>query len=170
MGSITYFGMSFSKRYFLSRSVVTARKHSLPRLCFYRCMSVHSGKGRAWQGGMHGWGCVWQGGMHGRGRACHTRPPTHTLRDTVGQCAAIRILLECILVCNWILFLYSLERQTRHPRVGFHMVLPQQVPFGGTGRRGRVTCQRLKYPMRSSILRRVGEGGIQALVACLAGF
>ena len=94
MGSITYFGMSFSKRYFLSRSVVTARKHSLLRLCFYRCMSVHSGKGRAWQGacvaGGHAWlgvcvagGHAWLGGMHGRGcawqGACmpHT-PPPHT--------------------------------------------------------------------------------------------
>ena len=90
MGSITYFGMSFSKRYFLSRSVVTARKHSLPRLCFYRCMSVHSGRG----GGMHGWGacmvgsvcgrgacmaggCAWQTGMH----ATHAPPPpTHSTR------------------------------------------------------------------------------------------
>ena len=90
MGSITYFGMSFSKRYFLSRSVVTARKHSLPRLCFYRCMSVYSGKGRAWQGGMHGWGACMVGGVCGRG-ACmagehawqgvcmpHTPPPPHT--------------------------------------------------------------------------------------------
>ena len=42
--------------------VVTARKRSLRRLCFYRCLSVHGG--RAWLlqwGGMHGCsgGCAW---------------------------------------------------------------------------------------------------------------
>ena len=67
--------------------IFTARKRSLRRLCFYRCLSVHRGcvwhvvggmhgrrrgmhgrgacmtGGHAWQGGMHGreWVCVWQG-------------------------------------------------------------------------------------------------------------
>ena len=58
--------------------IITARKRSLRRLCFYRCLSVHTGGGHAWfyLGGMHGfiwgvwvvlfggmggfiWGCVW---------------------------------------------------------------------------------------------------------------
>ena len=60
----------------------TARKRSLRRLCFYRCVSVH--RGHAWQGksfmlagghpcwGHACWGHAWQGewhggGMHGRG-------------------------------------------------------------------------------------------------------
>ena len=44
--------------------VFTARKRSLRRLCFYRCLSVHRGgggmRGCSW-GGMHGCsgGCVW---------------------------------------------------------------------------------------------------------------
>ena len=61
--------------------VITARKQSLRRLCFYRCLSVHGGGWRAWllkvgghawfylggmrgfiQGGMRGF--IW-GGMHG---------------------------------------------------------------------------------------------------------
>ena len=77
--------------------IITARKRSLRRLCFHRCMSVHRGacmvggvhgrKGRcggacmhggvhAWQGG-HAWqgvcvarGHVWQRGVHYKGRAC----------------------------------------------------------------------------------------------------
>ena len=50
-------------------TIFTARKRSLRRLCFYRCLSVQGG--RAWQEG-----CVWQGGhawhggMHGRGDMC----------------------------------------------------------------------------------------------------
>ena len=42
------------KRYCLL-SFITARKRSLRRLCFYRCLSVHTG-GRVWllPGGLHG--------------------------------------------------------------------------------------------------------------------
>ena len=54
--------------------IFTARKQSLRRLCFYRCLSVH--RGNAWQGGVHGRkGCAWrgmfvaEGGMHDGG-AC----------------------------------------------------------------------------------------------------
>ena len=51
------------------------------------CHSVHSG-GRAWQGG------AWQG-------VCATHIPQQILRlrHTVNE-RAVRILLECILVCN----------------------------------------------------------------------
>ena len=38
--------------------LITARKRSLQRLCFHRCLSVHGGW---WQGGMHGGGHAWQG-------------------------------------------------------------------------------------------------------------
>ena len=54
------------------RSVITAHKRSLWRLCFYRCLSVHKGGGSMCGGGT---ACVvgghaWQGrGVHGRG-AC----------------------------------------------------------------------------------------------------
>ena len=64
-----------------NNGVVTARKRSLRRLCFYSCLSggmwqeacvaggvqgwgVCMAGGCAWQGGVHGWG-----GMHGRGHA-----------------------------------------------------------------------------------------------------
>ena len=78
--------------------------------------SVHRGGGRAWQEGMHGgWACMvggvrsrggmcgrgacMVGGVCGRGWACMAggacvvggvhamHAPSHTLRDTVGQCA-----------------------------------------------------------------------------------
>ena len=49
-----------------SRHIVTARKQSLRRLCFHRCLSVHGGdmRGRGvCMMGEH----VWRGGgMHGR--------------------------------------------------------------------------------------------------------
>ena len=67
--------------------IITARKRSLRRLCFYRCLSVHSGegacvvaggacvvaRGHAWLWGVvHGcWGHAWlPGGMHGCGGVC----------------------------------------------------------------------------------------------------
>ena len=74
--------------------IITTRKQSLRRLCFYTCLSfcpqgggcawwgggicmalgVMCGGGHAWQEGVQGRGCVWQGacmtgGMHGRGYA-----------------------------------------------------------------------------------------------------
>ena len=62
------------------------------------CMVVEGvhGGGRAWQGtcvagGVHCWG-----GMHGGGGACM---PQQLIRDTVNE-RAVRILLECILVCK----------------------------------------------------------------------
>ena len=51
--------------------VITARKRSLRRLCFHRCLSVH--RGACVAGGHVWWGCVWwlgvcmMGGMHDRG-------------------------------------------------------------------------------------------------------
>ena len=89
--------------------IITARKRSLRRLCFYRCLSVHGG--HVWQGGMHGGGgmcgrgCAWQGGMHGVGQCMaggvHGRgacmPPQGIWWDTVNE-RAVCILLEWILV------------------------------------------------------------------------
>ena len=63
-------------------SLITTRKRSLRRLCFYRCLSVHGGDRvcvvavgvcGCSLGGMHGcWGCAWlwghawlPGGVHG---------------------------------------------------------------------------------------------------------
>ena len=60
-----------SVRILLECFLVTARKQSLQRLCFYRCLSVH--RGHAWQGACMAGGCAWQGevcmsgGMHGMG-------------------------------------------------------------------------------------------------------
>ena len=90
---------------------ITARKRSLQRLCFYRCLSVHKGEG----GGVHGRGHVWRecawwgwGDVCG-GLACMARlhawqgvcvaggSAWQILRDTVNE-RAVRILLECILV------------------------------------------------------------------------
>ena len=92
VNSIKTFNLNWQIMLWAKRAIgiITARKRSLRRLCFYRCLSVHSGGmhswggGRAWlgrgcawlgrghawlgacvagQGGMHGWagGCVWQG-------------------------------------------------------------------------------------------------------------
>ena len=98
--------------------VITVRKRSLRRLCFYRGLSVHRGgmrgRGCAWWGGhawwgvcevggVHGgggrvagghawWGCAWQGGMCGM----HTPPWTDTTATVNDR--AVCILLECILV------------------------------------------------------------------------
>ena len=105
--------------------LITARKRSLLRLCFYRCVSVHRRGcvwqgGHAWQGacvaGGHAWwgacmagGHVWQGACMARGEGVHGRgacmvggmhvPPRQMLRlqHTVNE-RAVRILLECILV------------------------------------------------------------------------
>ena len=99
--------------------IFTARKRSLRRLCFYRCLSVHGGGacvagGCAWFGharwgsslvrGYVWWGCAWQGawgGMCGRGAGCAWlggiggKVGVHG--DTINE-RAVRILLECILV------------------------------------------------------------------------
>ena len=58
---------------------------------------------RAWLGGCvcPGMCACPRGGMHGRGHAwpgMHPPPPPPTPRDTVAQCAPVRILLECIIV------------------------------------------------------------------------
>ena len=59
--------------------VITARKRSLRRLCFYRCLSVHRGAcvargggGACVAGDMHGMGRAWWGAdMHGGWHAWH---------------------------------------------------------------------------------------------------
>ena len=60
--------------------VITARKRSLRRLCFYRCLSVHTGGMRGCFGGVHVFlgggmcGFFW-GGMRGfPGGACMVGP------------------------------------------------------------------------------------------------
>ena len=85
-------------------AIFTARKRSLRRSCFYRCVCLSTGGGgRAWH---VAWGCAWQGGIHDRGHAwggcVHgggggACVPQQILRDTVNE-RAVRILLECILV------------------------------------------------------------------------
>ena len=83
-------------------NIFTARKQSLRRLCFHRCLPVHgsmygrggmcSRGGHAWKGSCMAGGQVWRGGgMHG------THIPRQILRDTVNE-RVVRILLECILV------------------------------------------------------------------------
>ena len=66
-------------KWFHSCKVITARKQSLRRLCFYTCLSVNKGVcvagGHAWwgcaAGGEHLWqGAYMTGGMHGRGAMC----------------------------------------------------------------------------------------------------
>ena len=109
--------------YFQSRVFITARKRSLRRLCFYRCLSVHRGGvhgcsgGHAWllqggsvhgcsQGGMHG--CSWGACVVAPGGACMVTLGGTCMVDPGGRAwffwwdtvneRAIRILLECILV------------------------------------------------------------------------
>ena len=70
------------------RLFITARKRSLQRLCFHRCLSVH--RGACVAGGVcMGEGHAWLGGAHGRGHAWQERRPLQR---------AVRILLGCILV------------------------------------------------------------------------
>ena len=90
----------------------------------FRGRGMHGGRGHAWQGGacvaggMYGRGvCMagghaWQGAymagdMHGRGQAWHAHPPPprqQILRDSVNE-RVVRILLECILVSDLLIFL-----------------------------------------------------------------
>ena len=78
--------------------IFTARKRSLRRLCFYRCVSVHRGGAYvAGGGGVCGGGeRAWPGGMRGGGYGAGGRA-WQIPRDTVNE-RAVRILLECILV------------------------------------------------------------------------
>ena len=101
---------------------ITARKRSLRRLCFYRCLSVHRGGVRGCSrgvcivapgGGMHGCSrracmvapggraLLLRGGLHGSpGGACVVARGGRAWFfrwDTVNE-RAVRILLECILV------------------------------------------------------------------------
>ena len=100
-------------------SFITARKRSLRRLCFYRCLSFCPGEGtcmvapggRVWLlrgrggcmvalGGMHSCsgGCAWLllGGVCGCSGGGHAWDTTR-YGDTINE-RAVRILLECILV------------------------------------------------------------------------
>ena len=101
-------------RMFRNRSVLifTARKRSLRRLCFYRCLSVH--RGSAWwrgewdawlRGGIRGCkrACMAAGGMCGCRGACMVAGGCGgggvcgIRQDTVNEWA-VSMLLECILV------------------------------------------------------------------------
>ena len=106
--------------------IITARKRSLRRLYFYRCLSVQGGMrgwgrvcvwlgacmagGHAWLGGMHGWGAcvargacmaggVWGWGAYMAGGVWHACLPQQILWlwHTVNE-RAVCILLKCILV------------------------------------------------------------------------
>ena len=53
--------------------IITARKRSLRRLCFHRCLSVHGGRGACMAAGMRGREVCRAdggGGMHGGGGVC----------------------------------------------------------------------------------------------------
>ena len=89
---------------------VTARKRSLRRLCFHRCLSVHSGGvlgfcpgglslGGSLSGGVSVRGVSAQGALSGGGSLsmgglCQGEPPA----PMYGNEWAVRVLLECILV------------------------------------------------------------------------
>ena len=91
--------------------IITARKRSLRRLCFYTCLSVilFTGKVGLQLGGLHpGRGVCSQvdlhpGGLHLVGLHPAMPDPALPPSDTkgYGQQAAVRILLECILVSQW---------------------------------------------------------------------
>ena len=76
----------------LFRKLITARKRSLRRLCFYTCLSFCS-RGRV--------SASVYAGIH-TPQSRHLPPPQCMLVDT-GNKRAVRILLECILVL-WIIF------------------------------------------------------------------
>ena len=84
-----------------NNGIITARKRSLRRLCFHRCLSVHRGvsvqgespsRGVSVQrGGLClGWASVWGGGL------CHGAPLFVPL--ICSNVWVVRILLECVLV------------------------------------------------------------------------
>ena len=59
-----------------TRGFITARKRSLRRLCFYRCLSVHKGGVHGCLGGgMHG--CSWGVCMVFAGGVCMVFPGGH---------------------------------------------------------------------------------------------
>ena len=66
--------------------VITARKRSLRRLCFYTCLSVILFTGGGWSGGG-----LLLGGAWSRGGGCLVETPPGRL-----LLWAVRILLECI--------------------------------------------------------------------------
>ena len=85
-------------------SLITTRKRSLRRLCFYRCLSVHRG-GFSIGGGFSIWGGSPSGGgaLHPGGGVGVLHPggvgfsiPGGVLHPV--NVRAVRILLECILV------------------------------------------------------------------------
>ena len=93
-----HFPINNRPRFICSASIdllvlITARKRSLRRLCFYRCVSVHGG-------GVHGRGACMAGGacmvvgacMAGGGacvadggHACSAHPPADTTATAYGQ-------------------------------------------------------------------------------------
>ena len=85
--------------------IFTAHKRSLRRLCFYTCLSVHSGRGSTWAGTPQAGTPPWAG-----------TPPTGTPPGSSAcwEMRAIRILLECILVhfcdCLFTVYLSSIRR------------------------------------------------------------
>ena len=98
------FACLFQSLIFHSVSIFTARKQSFRRLCYYRCLSVRGGGGgmRGCRGTCMARGacvakgcCVWQRG------ACMVRGCAWDMTrygDTINE-RAVRILLECILLC-----------------------------------------------------------------------
>ena len=73
-------------------TVFTTRKRSLWRLCFHRCLSVYGGGSLSGEGGS----LSGEGGSLSRGVSVMEIPQYSNMR-------AVRILLECILVCMHIL-------------------------------------------------------------------
>ena len=119
-------------------SIFTARKRSLRRLCFYRCLSVHTGGGHAWLlwggGGMvapGGEGGVVALGGHawllwgGEGHVWDTTRYGDMINERV-----LRILLQCILVTG-----------NCHPRLFLCLEVPISLNPHSWPRLTVVTCK-----------------------------
>ena len=83
-------------------SIITARKRSLRRFCFHRCLSVHRGGLGSLSGGSLSWeGVSVRETPPGRRPTLDRDPPdrdTPRQRPPYSNGRVVRILLECILV------------------------------------------------------------------------
>ena len=97
----------------------TARKRSLRRLCFHRCLSVHGGGPCVAGGACMAGGHVWQRGMWPGGHAWHTRPPGryYEIRSMSGRYASY---------WNDFLFLLNQQQESKPSKLTLHCVEPNR--------------------------------------------
>ena len=140
---------------------ITARKRSLRRLCFYRCLSVHRGVGACVVA--RGEGHVWLlGGMHGCSRGACVVAPRKGMRGCSGRCAWLlrghAWLLPGEFLCSFggklakLIGLYQLLGFAPPWDILDPPLYDQIVPFQCFKMNGKIPCQLLwdSYPKLAS--------------------